>query len=124
MVSWRRNTVKFIYTDDFGTDTLKAQREFKDEDGNPFIPVTSTFNQRRRNIPEKVDTNFNGQRLRRLIAFTDVTPSDNTSELQQFIPFNQPDDIKQQIQEILEMPQVICGDYRGENSGNQRRLNQ
>lgn len=124
MVSWRRNTLKFIYTDDFGTDTLKAQREFKDSDGNPFIPVTSIFKQRQVDIPEKVETNFNGEKLRRLIAYTDATPSDNTSELTQFIPFNTSDKITQQIREILEMSQVICGDYRGENSGNQRRLNQ
>jgi hypothetical protein len=124
MVSWRYNNLKFIYTDDFNTNTLKAQREFKDENGNPFISVTSSFRERQVDIPEKVETNFNGERLRRLIAYTDATPSDNISELQQFIPYNQPDKITQQIKEILEKPQVICGDYRGENSGNQRRLNQ
>lgn len=126
MASYRYNAIKFTYTDDFGTDTLKMQREFKDNDGNPFIPLTSVFRERQRDIPEKVETNFNGQRLRRLIAYTDVTPRDEISEFSQFIPYSpsQPDKIKQQIEEILELSQVICGDYRGENSGNQRRLNQ
>ncbi len=118
------NSRKYIYTDDFGTDTLKAQREYLDSNREPLVEITAKFQERLVDIPEKVETNFNGELQRHLLAYVNVEEEGVIAELKQFIPFNIGDDIKVQIGQILAKSNVLCGDYKGENSGNQRRLNQ
>lgn len=114
---------KYVYTDDFGRDTLKIQREFLDPDTlEPILEVTSQFQFRELQSPEKAEVNFNGEKQRRLVTYVDT--SDGTATLQQFIPFKDVDNKKVQIRQILAKTSVICGDFRGENSGNQRVLNQ
>lgn len=114
---------KYIYTDDFSTDTLKAQREYLNPNTlEPIIPITAKFQERLVNIPDKIETNFNGELQRHLATFANAE-NERTAELKQFIPFNDPDDITVQINQILAQSNVICGDYKGENSGVQRRIN-
>jgi len=117
---------KYLYTDDFGRETIKIQREFLNPDTNePLVPITAKFQEREFDIPEKAETNFNGEQQRHFLAFVDVgNGANNAVQFKQFIPFNVAQDITQQIQEINTRDNVICGDYNGENSGNQRILNQ
>lgn len=123
MASRRRNTYKFIYTDDFGRDKLKIQRQEKISD-NPIVPITSLFQTRILDTKEKAETNFNGEELRHLLAYAN-TEDNNIGQFKQFIPFAPNDErLIQQIRQILELSKVICGDYKGESSGNQRSINQ
>ncbi len=114
---------KYIYTDDFNTDTLKAQRVYLNkEDLQPIITITSKFQERLVSIPDRVETNFNGELQRHLLTYANAETGVIAS-LKQFIPFNTQDDIKIQISEILAKNNVICGDYKGENSGIQGKIN-
>lgn len=123
MASRRRNTYKFIYTDDFGRDTLKIQRQEKIND-NPIVPITSLFQTRILDTREKAENNFNGEDLRHVLAYAN-TENNNIGQFKQFIPFAPSDpDLKNMIREVLELSRVICGDYKGESSGNQRSINQ
>lgn len=124
MAGRRYNALKFIYTDDFGFDTIKIQRQRKDDSGNPDVPITSFFQLRQVNIDEKAEVNFNGESLRGVIVY--IRLDGNIRERKQFIPYspvNDSDTVKAMIKDILELSPVICGDYEGENSGFQPRLN-
>lgn len=121
MAGRRYNSLKFTYTDDFGFDTLKIQRQKKDEDGTPDVPLTSLFQRRQLNTDEKAEVNFNGQNLRGVIAY--IRLDGNVRERKQFVPYNHFDTIKLMVKDILELSPVICGDYEGEESGFQPRLN-
>jgi hypothetical protein len=124
MAGRRYNSLKFTYTDDFGFDTLKIQRQKKDDNGNADVPLTSLFQNRVLNTNEKAEVNFNGQSLRGVIAY--IRLDGNVRERKQFIPYNPVTDfdtIKLMIKDILELSPVICGDYEGEESGFQPNLN-
>ena len=123
MSSRRRNTIKFIYTDDFGRDTLKIQRQEKlNGTDTPIVPITALFQTRILQAREKAETNFNGEQLRHVLAYAN-TENNNVGQFKQFIPFDQPPNISDMINEVLNLPEVICGDYKGESSGVQNSLN-
>jgi len=124
MASRRRNTYKFIYTDDFGRNTLKIQRQDKlNGTDTRIVPVTNLFQTRVLQTREVAENNFNGEDLRHVLAYANVEDN-RVGQFKQFIPFapNDPN-LKDMIKEVLELPEVICGDYQGENSGNQRSIN-
>lgn len=118
-------SIKYRYSDDFGTERLKFQRQYQNpETLTPLLPLTVKFMERVLDTPEKVVTNFNGENQRRFICY--VKTEDNNTEfavITQFVPFNQFEDIREQLKQTINLQKVECADYNGENSGYQQRIN-
>ena len=99
---------KFLYTDDRGRTSIKQHRSYLNPDGvTEDTPTTDLFRDRVIDRPEKVTGTSAGLRhvwsyvgKRRLIAKSPYAPGDPL--------------LVQHIGEILNEPQVDCGDYRGE----------
>lgn len=108
MSSRRRIEYKFLYDDDLGRQIIKRHRSYLNADGvTEDTPTTQLFRDRVINRPEKVTGT--SAKLRNVLAYV------GTRQLQAKIPYR-PGDPKliEHVQEILQQPQVDCGDYRGE----------
>jgi hypothetical protein len=108
MPSRRYRSLKFLYDDDRGRQSIKLHRSYLNPDGlTEDTPTTPLFFARVVDMSEKVSGSSVGLRhvlavvgQRRLITKIPYRPSDPL--------------LKAHIVEILTQPQVICGDYNGE----------
>ena len=109
MASRPYNTYKFIYTDDLGNRSLKRQRIEIDDSDLEIIPRTPLFNAR------VVDSQFKvtgtSQGLRHLLSYI------NGGKFITKLPYSSDElpQLEAHIKEILAVPRVECGDYRGED---------
>lgn len=114
MTSYKYRVYKFLYTHDNGEGVIRQQREYYSGDIS-LTPITNLFLSRVITDPVKVVPKKNDQ-LRHMIVYI---PNDQTelgfSEFQAFIPYRPGDEfLNQHIIEILDVPNVECGDYKGE----------
>lgn len=99
---------KFLYTDDRGRTSIKRHRSYLNADGvTEDTPTTQLFRDRIIDRSEKVTGTSQGLRhvlsyvgARRLKAKSPYAPGDRL--------------LIDHINEILQQPQVDCGDYYGE----------
>lgn len=101
-------TYKFLYDDDRGRRSIKRHRSYLASDGvTPDTPTTNLFRDRVVNIEEKVTGTSAG--LRHIWTYV------GERRLQAKIPYAPGDSLLVlHIEEILNEPQVDCGDYIGE----------
>ncbi len=108
MSSLQYISYKFLYDDDRGRQIIKRHRSYLEPNSNiELTPTTQLFRDRVINTPSKVTGTSVGLRHvlsyigeRQLIAKIPYAPGNGL--------------LVQHIREILQQPQVICGDYRGE----------
>lgn len=108
MSSRRYISYKFLYDDDLGRQIIKRHRSYLNADGvTEDTPTTTLFRDRVVNLSEKVTGTSQGLRHvksyvgdRQLIAKIPYAPNNPL--------------LIDHIEEILAQPQVICGDYVGE----------
>lgn len=108
MSSLRYISYKFLYDDDRGRQVIKRHRSYLEPDtNNELTPTTPLFLTRVINTPSKVMGTSVG--LRHVLTYV------GERQLIAKIPYapGNPNLINH-IEEILQQPQVICGDYRGE----------
>ena len=99
---------KFYYDDDRGLTIIKRHRSYlNSDDVSEDTPTTALFRDRIVNTDSKVTGTSKG--LRHVLSYV------GTRQLIAKIPYR-PGDSKliDHIQEILNQPQVICGDYIAE----------
>ena len=103
---------KFLYDDDLGRTIIKRHRSYLNSDGvSEDTPTTQLFRDRIVNFNEKVTGTSKG--LRHLLVYVNVSAS--YRQLITKIPYAPSDPLLvDHIEEILNQPQVKCGDYRGE----------
>lgn len=97
---------KFIYTNDFGANSIKRQRVYLNENNEPITPITDLFLARVIDFPEKVTGTSQG--IRSLLTYID------SGKFETKLPYKQSENLIAHIQEILAVERVKCGDYRGE----------
>ena len=102
------NTYKFIYTDDFNRNVIKAQRVYLDDNSQAITPITPLFLARVIDFPEKVTGTSKG--IRSLLTYI------GKGQFEAKLPYKDEVNLIAHIQEILAVEQVECGDYRGERS--------
>ena len=108
MSSLRYISYKFLYDDDLGRQVIKRHRSYLEPDtNNELTPTTNLFRDRVLDTPSKVTGTSQG--TRHVLAYVDER------QLIAKIPYapGNPNLINH-VEEILQQPQVICGDYRGE----------
>lgn len=118
MTSRRYIANKYIYDSDLGTQHLLFSRTYLDENNNPIVPLTRKFSERIIITNWKVSAISRRFVVRRFEA--QVRIPENVGGLgtfRQVIPFRNPEEIRTQLIQIIALDSVICGDYRGENSG-------
>jgi len=104
------NTYKFLYTDDRGRTSIKRHRSYLNSDGvTEDTPTTDLFRDRVVNSDSKVTgTSAN---LRHVWAYV----NGGSRRLRAKIPYAPGDPLLvEHVEEILNQPQVDCGDYIGE----------
>lgn len=101
--------ILFYYDDDLGRTIIKRQRAYYNSDGVNFdTPITPLFLAREVNSDSQVTGTSKG--LRHLWCYV------GERRLQAKIPYAPADPLLiAHTEEILQQPQVDCGDYRGEN---------
>jgi len=111
MASRRYNTYKFLYTDDYGRQSIKRQRAYKDTNGQEVTPITPLFLARTVPINERVEGT--SRDLRHLLAYI------GTEKFKAFIPYSPSTEVatlRAHLLQILAVSRVICGDYYGESN--------
>lgn len=104
---------KFLYDDDLGRQIIKRHRSYLNADGvTEDTPTTQLFRDRIVDINEKVTGTSKG--LRHVLSY--INTGSLRRQLIAKIPYASGDaKLIEHIEEILDQPQVECGDYRGEN---------
>ena len=108
MSSLRYISYKFLYDDDRGRQVIKRHRSYLEPNTDTEItPTTNLFRDRVLDTPSKVMGTSEG--LRHVLAYV------GERQLIAKIPYAPGNpNLTNHIEEILQQPQVICGDYRGE----------
>ena len=118
----RYSLVKFVYTTDSGESLVTGQFHYKDENGNPFFELSSSFLSRE--VTERRREKFWGDpsRLRKAeITFPEPRNQNGQGEAVFYIPFRPDEGCLDCFLEIREIayskfrPERACVDYRGEN---------
>lgn len=112
MVARKYNTYKFTYSSDLGTDTIKTQREYLDENNESITPITPLFLVRVIQSPIKVEPKKNSD-LRHAISF--ISTGTNTfGEFKSYIPYSDVTNKSEHLRQIDALDRVLCIKYVGE----------